>query len=169
MTSTRTKVVLEDSLAPYLVSAVDATFSEDDLVGQTAAALCAELVSDEEKILAFHNFVAKTFRYDYMFAAKVRNGTITVYTPDTNKLLETKKGVCCDFSSLFAALCRSQDIPCAVATGYRNGGYHAWNMVWVNGEWLPVDLTVAVSRKQSNLTELSQCVVSLERYTDYTY
>ncbi len=169
VTSTRVNVVLEDPLAPYLASTVDVTFAQDDLVGLTAAELCAELETEEEKIVAFYNYVAKTFRYDFAFASKVKSGAITVYTPNTNQLLESKRGVCCDFSSVFAALCRSQGIPCAVANGYRNGGAHAWNMVYVEGEWLAVDLTLAVSRKQSNMKELSQCVVSLDRYTDYTF
>ena len=169
VTSTRTNVVLEDPLAPYLASTVDVTFSLDDTVGLTAANICADLETDEEKIVAIHNFVAKYFRYDYMFAAKVRNGTITSYTPDTNQLLETRKGVCCDFASLFAAMCRSQGIPCAVATGYHDGGYHAWNFLYIDGEWLPVDLTMAVSRRVANHDELSDCVVSLDRYTDYSF
>ena len=169
VTSTRANVVLADPLMPYLASTVDVTFAQDDLVGLTAGELCADLETDEEKVVAIHNFVAKTFRYNYGFAAKVRNGVITVYTPDTNRLLEVKKGVCCDFSSVFAAMCRSQGIPCAVATGYQNGGSHAWNMVYMDGEWLPVDLTLAVSRRQVNLQELSDCVVSMERYTNYTF
>ncbi|MBR5534855.1 MAG: transglutaminase domain-containing protein [Ruminiclostridium sp.] len=169
VTSTRAKVVLTDPLAPYLASTVDVTFSDKDTVGLTAAALCADLETDEEKIVAIYNYVAKNFRYDFSFASKVRGGTITVYIPDTNKALETKRGVCCDFSSVFAAMCRSQGIPCAVATGYQNGSYHAWNMVWVDNEWLAVDMTKAVCRKQSNMTTLSQCVVSLDRYTDYTF
>ena len=169
VTSTRVNVALEDPLAPYLASTVDVTFAQDDMVGMTAKEVCNGLETDQEKIIAIHNFVAKHFRYDYHFAAKVRNGTITVYTPDTNKLLETGKGVCCDFSSIFAAMCRSQGIPCAVATGYWNGGYHAWNFVYVDGEWQPLDLTQAVSRKRDNLTRMEECVVSLECYTDYTY
>jgi len=169
VTSTRVNVALEDPLAPYLASTVDVTFAQDDMVGLTAAELCDGLETDQEKIVAIHNFVAKHFRYDYFFAAKVRNGSITVYTPDTNYLLETGKGVCCDFSAIFAAMCRSQGIPCAVVTGYRNGGYHAWNFVYADGEWLPVDLTQAVSRKRANLTRVEECVVSLECYTDYTF
>ena len=81
----------------------------------------------------------------------MKTGDITVYIPDTNLVLEAGRGVCCDFASVFAAMCRSQGIPCAVATGYRNGGYHAWNFVYVDGEWLPVDLTLAVSRKKVDL------------------
>ena len=169
VTSTRTNVVLEDPLAPYLVSTVDVTFSEEDTVGLTAADICLDLESDQEKIVAIHNFVAEYFRYDFGFANRVKKGEITVYIPDTNLVLETGRGVCCDFASVFAAMCRSQGIPCAVATGYRNGGSHAWNFVYVDGEWLPVDLTLAVSRKKIDLTKLEECVISLERYTDYTF
>lgn len=169
VTSTRANVVLEDPLAPYLVSTVDVTFSDEDTVGLTAADICMDLETDREKIVAIHNFIAEYFYYDYAFANQVRYGLVTSYTPNTNLVLESGVGVCCDFASVFAAMCRSQEIPCAVATGYRNGGYHAWNFVYVDGEWLPVDLTVAVSRKIVGLTELEECVVSLARYTDYTF
>ena len=169
VTSTRTNVILEDPLAPYLVSTVDVTFSDDDMVGLTAADICADLETDREKIVAIHNYVVRNFRYDFGFASRVRSGEITVYVPDTNQLMEIKRGVCCDFSSVFAAMCRSQGIPCAVATGYWNGGYHAWNMVWVDDQWLAVDLTRGVSNKRSNLVYLEECLVSLDGYTDYTF
>jgi len=170
ITSSSAQVVLANELAPYLVSTNEITFSEYDLVGQTAAELCAELTTDAEKIVAIHNFIASTFKYNRTFASDVRSGKITSYTPDTNALLDSRLGVCYDFSALFAAMCRSQGIPCAMAKGYyMNSGYHAWNMICLDGEWIAVDMTLSVLYRRMNAESLSDCTVSLKSYYGYSY
>ena len=169
VTSTYVAVETVDPMAPYLVSTDEITFSAEDAVGMTTAALCEGLETDEEKLVMFYNYISKYFKYDYNFAAKVRSGEIKNYTPDTNLALETEKGVCYDFSALFAAMCRSQDIPCAVAKGYFGGSYHAWNMVYMDEEWIAVDMTAAVCKRYIPADELSDCVVDLARYTDYSF
>lgn len=63
---------------------------------------------------------------------------------DTGKILRTKTGVCYDISCLFAAICRSQDIPCYVVDGYARTNrsiQHTWNRVCINGTWYNVDVT----------------------------
>ena len=169
ITKTTAQVELVDVMAPYLASTAEITFSEEDAVGLTAAALCEGLETNEEKIVAIYNYISEYFKYDYKFAAQVRSGAVKNYTPDTNLALETEKGVCYDFSALFAAMCRSEEIPCAVAKGYLGGAYHAWNMVWLDEEWIAVDMTAAVCKKHVAADELSDCVVDLARYTDYTF
>lgn len=170
LTSTSVQVTLTSELAPYLVSTNEITFSEHDLVGQTAAEICADLTTDAEKIVAIHNYIASTFKYNRTFASDVRSGRITTYTPDTNALLESRLGVCYDFSALFAAMCRSQGIPCAMAKGYyMNSGYHAWNMINLDGEWIAVDMTLSILYRRMNADSLSDCTVSLKPYYGYSY
>ncbi len=169
VTSTSAAVQMVDVMAPYLASTEEITFAEDDLVGLTADALCEGLETEEDKIVVFYNYISEFFKYDYKFAAQVRSGAVKNYTPDTNLSLETEKGVCYDFSALFAAMCRSQDIPCAVAKGYLSNAYHAWNMIYLDGEWIAVDLTAAVCKKHVAADELSDCLVDLARYTNYTF
>ncbi|MBQ4578854.1 MAG: transglutaminase domain-containing protein [Clostridia bacterium] len=168
---TSEKVIVEavDEMAKYLVSTAEVTFAEDDAVGMKAAELCEGLETDEEKVVAIHNYIAEYFSYDYDFAAGVRNGSIKNYTPDTAHLLEKQQGVCYDFSALFAAMCRSQEIPCAVAKGYTTGGYHAWNMVWLNEQWVAVDLTVSIAYGMSDTDEVSDFTASMNRYFNYTF
>lgn len=169
VTKTSAQVELVDVMAPYLASTAEITFSAEDPVGLMAAALCEGLETDEEKIVAFYNFISEEFQYDYKFAAQVRSGAVKNYTPNTSLVLETEKGICYDFSSLFAAMCRSQDIPCAIAKGYLGNAYHAWNMVWLDEEWVAVDMTAVVCKKHIEADELSDCLVDLARYTDYTF
>ncbi len=109
-------VALDDPMAPYLVSTTEITFSSEDSVGQKAAELCAGLTEDGDKVVAIHNYIASHFTYDDAFAALVDAGQVVNYTPDTARTLETQTGICYDFSALFAAMCRSQGIPCAIST-----------------------------------------------------
>ena len=153
-------VELKDALSPYLASTSEITFSQDDSISQKAAELCAGLSDNESKILAIYNYIAANFHYDDVFATSVRNGTVKNYTPDTNQSLEAKTGVCYDFSAVFAAMCRSQGIHCALVKGYAEGGYHAWNLIRVNDAWVSVDVTAAVVQ-QTRAASLSDCVVSL--------
>ena len=63
---------------------------------------------------------------------------------NVRKTLTTKKGICYDFSHLFAALCRSQNIPCYVLDGTKldDANYHhTWNRVYFNDSWWDMDVT----------------------------
>ena len=67
---------------------------------------------------------------------------------DVRKTLGTKQGVCFDFSHLFAALCRSQNIPCYVVDGTpydRATEDHTWNRVYYDGCWWDLDVTNDIS------------------------
>lgn len=63
---------------------------------------------------------------------------------DVRKTLRTKQGVCFDFSHLFAALCRSQNIPCYAVDGISfkdSTVQHTWNRVYYDGFWWNMDVT----------------------------
>ena len=159
VTSAKTVVELENEFVPYLASTAEITFSQEDAVGKKAAELCAELTDDAAKIVAIHNYIAGHFTYDDEFAAQVRSGAVKNYVPNTETILAAEKGVCYDFSALFAAMCRSQGIPCKMEKGYRYGGYHAWNAVYVEDAWRTVDLTVSISRQASPAEKLADCTI----------
>lgn len=160
VTSRQVDVRMDSELAPYLASTAEITFSAADTVGQKAAELCGDAKSAGEKVVAIHNYIAANFTYDYDFAAQVRSGAVKVYTPDTAAVLAKQKGICYDMAALFAAMCRSQGVPCAVVRGTLDGQSHAWNMVWVDGSWHAMDLTRSASWRTQAST-LSGCVVDL--------
>ena len=63
---------------------------------------------------------------------------------NVRKTLSARKGICYDFAHLFAALCRSQNVPCYVVDGTKidNANYHhTWNQVYFNSSWWNVDVT----------------------------
>lgn len=59
----------------------------------------------------------------------------------------TRKGDCGEYSFLYAAWCRSLDIPCRVMVGtfaHEALRAHVWNEVFIEGVgWLPVDTSLA--------------------------
>lgn len=167
--SAQVEVSMADALAPYRVSTSEVTFAQGDAVSQKAAQLCAGLTSDSAKAVAIHNYIASNFTYDYDFAAQVANGQVKNYIPNTNQILSSGKGICYDFAALYAAMCRSQGIPCAIAKGYLSGTYHAWNMVYVNGQWNAVDLTRSVCRGNTAAASLADCLTDLSAYTGMRY
>ncbi len=64
-----------------------------------------------------------------------------------SQVLERRQGLCRDYAFLFAALSRHSGIPCKVVYGQAtddNTGasiLHAWNEVFIAGEWRCVDVT----------------------------
>ena len=144
-------------------SGKDASFSLDqgDAVSAKAAELCKNAKTDEEKVVAIYNYMADRYSYDYKLANEITSGKITKYIPDTAATLKGTTGICYDFSSLFAAMCRSQGIPCALTKGYAGSSYHAWNKVNLNGKWYQIDLTYAVTRSVKNAKTLHDCVSPL--------
>ena len=79
--------------------------------------------------------------------------------PENFKTLHTRKGVCYDFSNLFAALCRSQNVPCYVVDGisYETSAQHTWNRVYYNGTWWDADVTNDITANQNKEKSYGFC------------
>lgn len=125
-----------------------ATLWDTDTV-ELADEICAECETDEEKVKAIHNWMINNFEYDYECEPIVQYFNV-------RKTLSTKKGICYDFAHLFAAFCRSQNIPCYVVDGtpYNPAmDCHTWNRVYFDGSWWNVDVTFDIiqTKKQGEL------------------
>ena len=113
-----------------------ATLWDTDTV-KIADKICADCDTDEEKVKAIYKWMIHNFEYDYECEPIVQYFNI-------RKTLSTQKGICYDFSHLFAALCRSQNIPCYVIDGtkFDNANYHhTWNRVYFDSSWWNIDVT----------------------------
>ena len=167
--STPTGAGTTSSYPQYLRSVGEISFSANDSVAKKAAALCKGLKTDQAKILALYNYIARNFDYDYDFANKVISRQITSYTPNPVSILSNKRGICYDFASLFAAMCRSQGIPCKLVKGYSTkiNGYHAWNSVYDSktDKWYTIDLTMTVCKGNKTASSFSKCYFSDSYYT----
>ena len=64
--------------------------------------------------------------------------------------LSTAYGVCEDYAQIFRYMCYRAGIPCIYITGVADGNGHAWNEVYIDGEWLFYD---------GNLSDIRQSIV----------
>ncbi len=126
--------------SPYLLPTQYISFSQSDNCVKKAAELCAGCDSDAEKIAAIFKYVTDNISYDMQLAASVKSG----YIPDPDSTLAKGTGICFDYASLFAAMCRSQSIPTKLVMGYIQGNmYHAWNEVYTKETgWVTLDLFI---------------------------
>ena len=126
--------------------------------------ICADCDTDEEKVRAIYNWMIHNFEYDYSYTPMVQYFNV-------HQTIETRKGICYDFSHLFAALCRSQDIPCYVVDGDKRNNaqyHHTWNRVYFNDSWWNMDVTfdIVQTNTQENLYGFRKIknAYSLEEY-----
>ena len=120
--------------APYLCNGGATLW--DTRTEELADEICAGCDTDAEKVQAIYSWIMQNFEYDYDYYAFIQYFNV-------RRTLRTRKGVCYDFSNLFAALCRSQNIPCYVVDGtsYETAAQHTWNRVYYNSSWWDVDVT----------------------------
>lgn len=106
--------------------------------------ICVDCDTDEEKVKAIYNWMIHNFQYDYEYEPFIQYFNV-------RKTISTQKGICYDFSHLFAALCRSQNIHCYVVDGtkFDDANYHhTWNRVYYNDCWWNVDVTIDIVKFQ---------------------
>lgn len=132
------KLEVADEVKMYLFPNRYSMFDENSSCVRKSAELCGGAGDDIEKIAAIFGFITDNVSYDYDLAATVRSG----YIPDPDKVLKVKKGICFDYASLFAAMCRSQGIPTRLVIGYAADDiYHAWNEVYTQETgWITPEL-----------------------------
>ncbi|MEK5477746.1 transglutaminase domain-containing protein [Paenibacillus sp. FSL R5-0407] len=128
---------------------IDADIPRD--IGQAAAKITEGAQSDEEKARLLYDWVGSRVTYDYDKVDDYeKNGNWREQTPQMT--YDSKRGVCIDYSRLYAVMARSQGLQVKVVTGLGydgRGGYgpHAWNEVYLSEkeQWIPLDSTWAGS------------------------
>lgn len=125
-----------------------ADVSERLTVDETATALTDGLRTTEGKAMAIYRYISRYFKYDYELYEAVLAKEVTRYTPDPQRTLNARKGVCYDLAVLFAAMLHSQGIQVKLIKGHHNGIYHAWNSVYdaEADRWVQLDVTMDLRR-----------------------
>lgn len=133
------KADISEKNAVFLKSAQPVLWNENDEAIKLAGELTQGLENHEEILDRLYNYMINNIDYDYSKMDKLDND----YIPDIDEVLLNGKGICYDYSVLFAAMLRSQGIPAKLVKGYKNdlSAYHAWNEVYIDGSWKTVDTT----------------------------
>jgi transglutaminase-like putative cysteine protease len=138
-------VKISNPNAVYLTSTQNINWNVDSKAVAKAVELTKDIDGLDKKAKVLWNYMVNNNSYDYDKLAKLPSG----YLPVIDQTLADKKGICYDFSSLYAAMLRSQGTPAKLVKGYapKNAvGYHAWNEVYdaSKKEWLIIDTTYDV-------------------------
>lgn len=93
---------------------------------------------DKPAYIAMAQWVSNTMKYNEKFVSKHMS---------SEQILSVKNGVCEHYAQLYNDLMQSLGIPSVFVTGVgfnpkkRDFEYHAWNLVFVDNEWKPIDTT----------------------------
>ena len=96
-------VIVATSMHQYWLKEGLAVIWTDD-IDALSDEICDDADNDKEKVQAIYHWITNNIRYDYEAEMVYQN-------VDISRTVETKKGICFDYATLFAALCRSQGIP----------------------------------------------------------
>lgn len=135
------------------LKATELVQSDNNSIISVANQLTADCNTDYEKIKKFHDWICTYLHYDNDSLSKSH-----IAPHSATDVLKSRKAVCIGYANLYAALCRSVDIPCYVVTGYAlgissgsdkwtkkivegNEENHAWNEAYVDGRWVIIDST----------------------------
>lgn len=133
-------VTLASETVPFVYPNQYVWYDEDSSAVAQGYALSDGLTNEEKIARACYRYVVKTLTYDTAKASNVQSG----YLPNADETLASGKGICFDYSVLLAAMLRAQGIPTRVMIGMVSPEnlYHAWNSVYLNGEWVWMDATL---------------------------
>ena len=101
--------------------------------------IAKDCTTQEEIVHKGYEWIVKNIRYDYSCTYFCNYQYFNI-----EKTLDTKMGICFDYSCLFASYCRSQGIPCFIIDGRNRQNSelrHTWNRVCLGGSWWDVDTT----------------------------
>lgn len=124
----------------YLNSIQTISWSSESLAAKKNLSLIGLETDYTKRITLGYDFIVQNILYDFDKISTLTSD----YIPIPDKTLLALKGICYDYSSLFAAMKRSEGVPIKLVKGYSTlvDGYHAWNEVFIDGKWIVVDTTV---------------------------
>lgn len=102
--------------------------------------------STKTKAKTLYNWIGTNISYDHDKANKVLNNDFNVQSGAITTF-NSKRGICFDYSCLYVAMCRANNIKVRLVTGEGFNGVswvsHAWNQVYIpeEGKWINVDTT----------------------------
>ena len=144
------KLNISDQNKVFLGSVQNISWDEAMLAIKKAKEITRNVKTDKEKISVIYNYVVSNYKYDF---SKLKN-LPPDYIPVIDRTLKEGKGICYDYSSLFASMLRSAGIPVRLIKGYTDNveGYHAWNEIYMSdtAKWVPIDSTFDSQMKAAN-------------------
>ena len=139
-------VDIEDGNSVYLNSIQNVNWNYDMTPIHDVRFIVADSLRNSKDDLLYsssldiYRFIINNITYDN---GKIYNLEYD-YVPDIEQIYSDETGICYDYASLLASMLRSINVPAKLVKGYAGYSpdeYHAWNEVYINGEWITVDPT----------------------------
>lgn len=132
--STSFDVEMDDERSPFLYPNKIVNYHKDSKIVEISMDVVKGDTNDLERVEHIYKYVLENLDYDDEKAEEADNQYMI---PDLDEILESKKGICFDYASLMAAMCRIQGIPCRVVVGATDIEYHAWCEIYLKGKgWI---------------------------------
>lgn len=141
---------IEDQTIVYLNSIQNVKWDSEDEPIEFGRELLKNKLYNSARIKTLYDYMVSNMSYDYDKIPNLKPD----YVPDITVTFDEMKGICYDYSALFASIHRSQGIPVKLVKGYSKfvEGYHAWNEIYINGSWYIIDSTVDSTLDGSKVT-----------------
>ena len=121
----------------YLTNAKEEQQELDAALQEVKSKIDTSGMSDEEIVLAYHEYLTSTVAYAY---EDYFNGTIAAnHGYDMYGALVKHSCVCQGYAETMFYLLREAGLSCAIASSENIN--HAWNIVKIHGEWYHIDAT----------------------------
>lgn len=121
----------------YLTNAKEEQQELDAALQEVKSKIDTSVMSDEEIVLAYHEYLTSTVAYAY---EDYFNGTIAAnHGYDMYGALVKHSCVCQGYAETMFYLLREAGLSCAIASSENIN--HAWNIVKIHGKWYHIDAT----------------------------
>ena len=139
VTSKEVTLNLKDPNIVFLNSVQNINWTKTSKAIKKDVELVAKDTNTVSKLTKVYNYVIKNYKYDYDKIKTLKSD----YVPQIDPIYDQKKGICYDYSAVFASMKRYEGLPVKLVKGYTKNvdGYHAWNEVYINGKWEVIDST----------------------------
>lgn len=139
-------VGLESEMMPFLYASTMVDYNYGSNAVNTAYEITASASTDAEKVNIIYNYIVSHIVYNYDRANSITSGALKNYVPSPENTINSGQGICSDYASLMACMCRAVGIPTKMVYGYvNNNAYHAWNQVYYDGSWHFFDACIAAT------------------------
>ena len=118
--------------------------------------------SDVEKALFLHEYITMHFSYDHNYSTYSFEREKECHT--AYGMLTYGKGVCDGYANLYSFLLQREGIFAPAITS--KALTHAWNAVYLNGEWVYVDVTFDDDDRRTGSTRHSNFLKNFEELQD---
>ncbi len=127
-----------------LFSALHTNMEANQVTAALAKSLCQDAQTDLEKVSLLWDWLMDHAAYDKSLAKNIQFSEI----PDGDAFIRGEKGICSDYAAFLAVGLRAVGVPAKHIYGInkRTGNQHAWNEVYLDGQWQIIDATMAQSR-----------------------